>query len=196
MMDLALGEQPEQIHKLLDFCRQVTYRYALAQMEQGAHCTSIGDSPSGPDLISPEYYRRYAYPHVKRLVSDLKAKGVRLSYHICGDATPIIADMVSTGAAIIEIDQKADMRTCKQAARGKATLLGPLDPSQVLAHGTPDLVQEKCREALEILGPGGGFILGPGCALPATTPGENIDALIETAKEYGRYQQCSPHSKR
>ena len=36
--------------------------------------------------------------------------------------------------------------------------------------------------------PGGGFILGPGCALPATTPDENIDALIETAKEHGCYR--------
>jgi uroporphyrinogen decarboxylase len=49
------------------------------------------------------------------------------------------------------------------------------------------LVREKCLEALEILGPGGGFILGPGCALPATTPSENIDILIETAREHGRY---------
>jgi uroporphyrinogen decarboxylase len=187
LMDLALGERPEQVHKLLDYCRQVSLRYALTQMEQGAHCTSIGDSPSGPDLISPEYYRRYAYPHVKRLVADLKAKGVRLSYHICGNATPIIEDMVSTGAAVIEIDQKADMRTCKQAARGKATLLGPIDPGGVLANGRPELVREKCLEALEILGPGGGFILGPGCALPATTPGENIDVLIETARKHGRY---------
>ena len=188
MMDLALGEKPEQIHKLLDFCRRVSFRYALAQIEQGAHCTSIGDSPSGPDLISPEYYRRYAYPHVKQLVKDLKAKGVRLAYHICGNATPIVGDMVSTGAAIIEIDQKADMRTCKEAARGKSVLLGPIDPSEVLANGTPDLVREKCLEALEILAPGGGFILGPGCALPATTPNENIDALIEVARVHGRYR--------
>jgi uroporphyrinogen decarboxylase len=187
MMDLAQGEKPEQIHKLLDFCRRVTVRYALAQMEQGAHCTSIGDSPSGPDLISPKYYRQYAYPHVKRLVVDLKAKGARLAYHICGNATPIIGDMVSTGATIIEIDQESDMSICKNAARGKTTLLGPIDPSAVMAYGTPGQVREKCLEALEILAPGGGFILGPGCALPATTPDENIDALLETAKEHGRY---------
>lgn len=187
MMDLALGEKPEQIHNLLDFCRRVNLRYALAQIDQGAHCTSIGDSPSGPDLISPRYYCKYAYPHVKQLVADLKAKGVRLAYHICGNATPIIKDMVRTGAAIIEIDQKADMRICKEAAHGKSTLLGPIDPGEVLANGTPELVEEKCREALEILAPGGGFILGPGCALPATTPDENIEALIKTAKRYGRY---------
>ena len=184
LMDLALGEKPEQVHKLLDFCRRVTLRYALAQIEQGAHGTSIGDSPSGPDLISPKYYLEYAYPHVKQLVAELKATGARLAYHICGNATPIIESMVNTGATIIEIDQKSDMRVCKQAAQGKATLLGPIDPSDVMANGTPELVIAKCIEALNILAPGGGFILGPGCALPATTPDENIDALIQTAREY------------
>ncbi|MBE9473554.1 MAG: uroporphyrinogen decarboxylase family protein [Chloroflexi bacterium] len=187
LMDLAMGKQLEQIHKLLDYCRQAVYRYAMAQIEQGAHCTSIGDSPSGPDLISPKYYRKFAYPYVKQLVADLKASNVMLSYHICGNATPIIEDMISTKATIIEIDQKADMQICKEAARGKTTLLGPIDPSEIMAKGTPEMVTEKCREALEILAPGGGFILGPGCALPATTPDENIDAMIETAKKYGRY---------
>jgi uroporphyrinogen decarboxylase len=184
MMDLALGEKKDKIHQLLDYCRRVTQRYALAQIEQGAHCTSIGDSPSGPDLISPKLYREYAYPHVKKLVKELNSKGVKLAYHICGNATPIIADMVSTGATIIEVDQKADMRTCKQAARGRATLLGPVDPNEVMAQGTPELVTEKCLEALDILAPDSGFILGPGCALPATTPDENIDAMIEAAKTY------------
>jgi MtaA/CmuA family methyltransferase len=187
MMDIALGEQPAKIHQLLDYCRQVVYRYALAQIEQGAHCTSIGDSPSGPDLLSPRHYRTYAYPHVKRLAEDLRANGVRLSYHICGNATPIIQDMVSTSALMIEIDQKADMAICKQAARGKATLVGTVDPSGVMAKGTPGLVVEKCRQAIDLLAGGGGFFLGPGCALPAITPDENIAAMVETAKSYGVY---------
>jgi uroporphyrinogen decarboxylase len=187
MVDLALGEEPEKIHRLLDYCRQVIHRYMLAQIEQGAHCTSIGDSPSGPDVVSPRLYREYAYPHVKRLIDDLKGQGIKVAYHICGNSTPIIEDMVSTGAAIVEIDQKADMRRSKVAAQGKTTLLGPIDPSGILANGTPDDVLAAAREALDILAPGGGFILGPGCALPATTPDENLDALIEAAKRYGCY---------
>jgi uroporphyrinogen decarboxylase len=92
--------------------------------------------------------------------------------------------MVSTGAAIIEIDQKADQKASKAAAAGKATLLGPIDPSEVMVNGTPGLVMEKCMEALENLSPGGGFILGPGCALPPNTPDENIDTMIEAAKKF------------
>lgn len=184
LMDLALGEQPEKIHQLLDYCRQVVEIYAIAQIEQGAHCTSIGDSISGPDVISPDYYREFAFPHVQKLVRNLKAKKILLAYHICGNSTPIIQEMVSTGADILEIDQKADQIKCKQAAFGKVSLLGPIDPSEVMANGTPDQVTDKCVEALENLSPGGGFILGPGCALPAITPDENIDAMIEAAKNY------------
>ena len=184
LLDLALGKQLDKIHQLLDFCRSVSERYVIAQIEQGAHATSIGDSPSGPDVISPKYYREFAYPYVKDLVSNIKKKDIILAYHICGNSTPIIEDMVSTGSAILEIDQKADQQASKAAAAGKATLLGPIDPSEVMANGTPELVMEKCNEALENLSPGGGFILGPGCALPPNTPDENIDAMIETAKKF------------
>ena len=184
LMDIAMGEQEEKVHQLLDFCRQVTERYALAQIDQGAHATSIGDSPSGPDVVSPAYYRKYAWPYVKTLTDNLNNKGIKLAYHICGNATPIIDDMVKSGATIIEIDQKSDQAACKAAANGKATLLGPVDPSEVMANGTPELVTEKCNEALENLSAGSGFILGPGCALPQTTPDENVDAMIEAAKRF------------
>jgi len=62
-----------------------------------------------------------------------------------------------------------------------------IDPSQVLALGTPQLVVERVREELEILAPGGGLILGPGCALPPKTPPDNIHAMIEAAHRFGRY---------
>lgn len=191
MMDLATGEEPEKIQQLLEYCLKVSEIYCMAQIESGAHATSIGDSPSGPDLLSPRMYRKWAYPYVKRLAAALKSNGVILSYHICGNATPIIEDMVSvysgtpgSAAGIIEIDQKANMQACKEAARGKVALLGPVDPSGVLAQGTPEMVMEKSREAIEILGEGGDFILGPGCALPATTPDENLYALVEAARRY------------
>jgi uroporphyrinogen decarboxylase len=135
-------------------------------------------------VVSPKFYRAFAYPYVKTLVSNLKKKDITLAYHICGNSTPIIEDMVRTGVAIIEIDQKADQQASKTAAAGKATLLGPVDPSDVMAKGTPELVMEKCNEALENLSPCGGFILGPGCALPPSTPDENIDAMIEAAKMF------------
>jgi uroporphyrinogen decarboxylase len=88
---------------------------------------------------------------------------------------------------VLELDYKVDLVKAKQAIQGRSTFLGPIEPSGVMALGTPELVTEKCKEAIEILAPGGGFILGPGCALPASTPPENVHAMLEAAYRFGRY---------
>jgi uroporphyrinogen decarboxylase len=181
------AELEAKLHRLLEFSLEVTTRYAYAQIEQGAHMTSIGESLSGPDVCSPAVYRRFEWAYARRMVDNLKEKGIRLAYHICGDATAIVPDMVETGAAVLELDYKVDLRRVKEATRGRATILGPVDPSGVLALGTPAEVDAKAKEAIEILGPGGGLILGPGCALPPATPADNVHALVEAAKKYGRY---------
>jgi len=184
----SVEELKRRLHRLLEFSLEVTYRYAVAQMEQGAHMTSIGESLSGPDVCSPATYRQFEWAYAKRLVGRLKAQGILLAYHICGDATAIVDDMVATGAAVLELDYKCDLVKIKEATRDKAVILGPIDPSGVMALGDPRLVEDRCKEVIEALAPGGGFILGPGCALPPTTPPENVHAMMESARKYGRYR--------
>ena len=185
LMDPATAPK---LHRLLAFSEEVVYRYAVAQMEQGAHMTSIGESLAGPDVCSPDTYREFAWPYDRRLVERLAARDIRVAYHICGDATKIVDDMVATGSKVLELDYKSDQAAIKAATTGRATILGVIDPSSVLALGTPDAVIEKTREELNTLAPGGGLILGPGCALPPATPRGNIHALIETTHRWGRYQ--------
>jgi uroporphyrinogen decarboxylase len=121
------------------------------------------------------------------MVDDLKARRIILHNHICGNTIPIINDFIATGAQVLEIDHKTDMRKAKDAGRGKTCFLGPINTS-LLATGTPDEVEDACREAIEIMAPDSGFILGPGCALPSETPAANIHALVESARKYGRTQ--------
>jgi uroporphyrinogen decarboxylase len=65
--------------------------------------------------------------------------------------------------------------------------LGMIDPAQVMRFGTPEMVQHKARQMLATMSPGGGFIIGPGCALPADTPVENVLALMECVRREGVY---------
>jgi uroporphyrinogen decarboxylase len=187
LVALLEPDSREKLHHLLDYCLKVVTRYALAQREQGAHLTSVGESISGPDVTSPRIYKEFAWGYVKRLASRLRVEGIPLSYHICGNATRIVGDMVDTGSAILELDYKCDLQQIKAAARRKAVILGVIDPSEIQALGTPEMVVENVCEELKILAPGGGLILGPGCALPPKTPPENIHTLIEAAHRFGRY---------
>lgn len=189
MLDIALNEQPAMIHQLLDYCRKVATRFAQAQLEAGAHATSIGESPSGPDVLSPRHYRQWAFPYQKAMIQDFTSQGQIIAHHICGNVGPILDDFIATGAQITEIDHKTDLARAHEAARGKTTILGPIDTG-LLAFGTPAEVDDACRAAIETMKGDAdvhtGFILGPGCALASETPAENIHALVESAKRYGR----------
>ena len=60
---------------------------------------------------------------------------------------------------------------------------GNIDPVGVLAFGTPELVKLKTIELLEVFKDNPRFILNAGCAIPSTTPPENLSMMISTARE-------------
>ena len=186
LIAMATGEKDEDVFRLLDYCRQVGTRYALALMATGAHSTSIGEPVAGPDVISPAMYRKYPWRFEKQMADDLRAAGIVLHNHICGNAVPIVEDFIATGAQVLEVDHKADPRRMKDAARHRACLLGNIDTGLMMS-GTPNDVDAACRELIEAWKPDSGFILGPGCALGATTPPDNIRALVASAGRYGGY---------
>jgi len=47
-------------------------------------------------------------------------------------------------------------------------------------------VKDYCRKLIDVVGKGGGYILGPRSSTDEVKP-ENLKAMIEFTKEYGRY---------
>ena len=186
LLDLGECENPAIIDRVLDVCVEATIQYALALQQAGAHGTSVGEF--GSDVISPTMYRRYALPHLKKFFAAMREANFPAALHQCGNSSSVLAEMVASGANILELDVHTDPPTAKQATRGKAVVLGMVDPANVMHRGTPELVREDSRYALDVLAPKGGFIIGPGCALMPETPEENVLALLETARRYGRYR--------
>jgi uroporphyrinogen decarboxylase len=185
IVDLAQNEQPEAIARLLEFCVQVQRRYMIALRDAGAHGTSMGEM--GVDIIGPRLHRAFAHPYDRQVISGIGSPDFPVALHVCGDATRILPEMLATGAQILELDYKTDKGVAKSVLQGKATFLGPVNPELIWAAASPSEVEDAARQALEVLAPGGEFILGPGCALGHTTPADNIHALIETAWRYGVY---------
>ncbi len=70
----------------------------------------------------------------------------------------------------------------------EVTLKGYVDLLYVLKHGTPELVAETVREAMEIAKPGGGFIIGSSDSFREGTPPENLEAYWRACLQYGRYE--------
>ena len=186
-IDIAENPDDERIVDLLDKCLELCKRFTKLQVEMGADFISLGDGSAGPDLISPNHYRKLALPYEQQITRFLENLGADLMFHMCGDTTPIFDAMHEVGNMGFEIDYKTDKVKAKEILGCDRVLFGNIDPSGVLALGTVDDVKRKVRELIEIWKPGGRFVLNAGCAIPATTPEENIFALMETVGEYGNY---------
>ena len=181
---LGEGEMDAEIAALLELCARAGIICCTAMLEAGAHCTSIGDSTAGPDVISPAMYERFARPYEKKLIDAVHGAGGMIALHICGNAGAIIEGMVDTGADILELDQKTDLGRAWPVCRGRAAVLGQISPV-TLMNGTPGDVALETGEMLEKVGgrKASGVILGPGCALGGLTPYENIHAMLRQARQ-------------
>ncbi len=91
----------------------------------------------------------------------------------------MLTHLIGTGAACIELDPLTDPAACKRATQGRTSVLGMLHPVHVLREtgACDDVLRSHSRKCWRHLAPGGGFIVGPGCALPPDTPAANIHAV-------------------
>ena len=184
MMDLVDGDNRENVKKLLEYCVDATSQFIRLMAETGAHMTSNGDSPAGPEMISPDMYEMFALPYEKRIAEQAHKKGMPYTLHICGNTTPILERMLTTGADAVDLDYKTDIETAHDICKDKLAFIGNLDPSGVIALGTPQMVSEKTLELLKIYSDSPRFILNAGCAIPSDAPAENLRAMIETARAF------------
>jgi len=188
LMDLATQPDNPAIPRLLEICYQSHLSVHRALARAGAHFTSMGDSLAGPDVISPAMFDRFARPYEERIVKELAKEGIFTAIHICGDTTKILPYLAQFDFCGFELDYKTDALTAKSSAGRQHVLLGNIDPSGVIACGTGKDVREKTRQLISAWKPGGKFILNSGCAIPPTTPPENLRAMIQTAHEAGIYE--------
>jgi len=183
MLDLMMAEEG-WIIELLEYCTDATSQFLKLMAQTGCDMLSNGDSPAGPDMISPDMYEKYAFPFEKRVIEVAHETGLRYTLHICGNTDVILDKMLKTGIDAIELDYKTDIKKIFDIYHDKAILIGNIDPSGVLARGTVEDVSNKTLELLEIYKDSNKFILNAGCAIPAETPSDNLKAMIKAAREF------------
>lgn len=189
LSDLAEDPDNPHIRQLLEVCYQSHLALHRAVKKAGAHFTSLGDSFCGPDVISPAMFEKFSRPYEERLVRELRADGIFTVIHICGNATRIVEALGEYDFCGFELDYKTDPVKAKRTAGARHVLFGNIDPSGVIARGTPDEVRASAKRLITTWKPGGHFVLNSGCAIPAGTPSNNIHTLVHAAEEFGSYEK-------
>lgn len=183
MMDLMDPACAEDAHALLEYCTGVTAQFIRLMAETGCHMVSNGDSAAGPSLVSPRIYREFAWGYEKRIAETAHGLGMPYALHVCGKTELILEELAATGSDALDLDYKTrGERACEVLSRTKTVLIGNLDPSAVLALGTPAEIEAKTAELMAVFAKERNLVVNAGCAIPASTPGENLRAMIRAAR--------------
>ena len=146
----------------------------------------------GP-FISPRMYRDLFLPFHK-LINDWVHRHTswKTFIHSCGSVMALVEDFIAAGFDILNPVQcsAADMDPFELKRRfgNRITFWGGgVDTQHTLPFGTTEEVRREVRERIRAFGPGGGFVFNAVHNIQALVPVENVLAMYETAREYGRY---------
>jgi uroporphyrinogen decarboxylase len=80
-----------------------------------------------------------------------------------------------------------DLKELKKLYGDKIILKGNLHTTSVMLNGSREDVINASKKTIDDAAAGGGFVLSTGDQCGRDTPDENIFAMVETAREYGKY---------
>ncbi|GAP06755.1 uroporphyrinogen-III decarboxylase [Anaerolinea thermolimosa] len=142
---------------------------------------------------SVKIFHQLAFPAVQKVLEMASRDGIFSHVHSCGPEKELVRIFAEeTGLTVIDPLEEPPMGDCdlaeiKHLYGNKLTLKGNLHTTRVMLHGTPEDVISASKRAIDAAADGGRFILSTGDQCGRDTPFENLHAMIETARTYGRY---------
>ena len=82
----------------------------------------------------------------------------------------------------------ADLAETKAKYGDKTMLIGCVAPTNVVV-GSDEEWEAECKQNIDLMAKGGGYMLAPGCEYPANAPLDRAQKMIDIAKTYGVYQK-------
>jgi MtaA/CmuA family methyltransferase len=168
-------ESPDQVRRSLQVLKQVTTAFARMQLEAGADIICLADHCTG-GIVSPRAYRDYLLPVHQEITGAIGAPTV---LHCCGNTTDRLKYFAQAGFDCYHFESQVRLENAVAAAAGHMTLMGNINNPQLLLNGSPAQVAEACQRVID----SGVQILAPECAVPLTTPIQNLATLVEAARQ-------------
>jgi len=142
---------------------------------------------------TPEIFRELALPLLKRATELACDLNIPTHVHSCGPEKALVAMAAEeTRLTVVDPLEIPPMGDCslvelKKRYGDKIILKGNLHTTDVMLRGSVDMVKAASRQAIDDAGRGGRFILSTGDQCGRDTPFDNLRAMLETARTYGRY---------
>lgn len=186
-------EQPERMREVHAYYFDFVDRTLRRVLPERPDEILLNGSSSSLSLSSPAIYRQYDLPIIKHAADLCKQAGVICHQHTCGRSRLIVEiNYRETAVHVMEPLERPpggdiDLAEAKRHFGDKFCLKGNVNTFETMLNGTVNDVIREARACIDAAAAGGGFILATGDQCGRDTPDENLFALVEVAKNYGRY---------
>lgn len=173
IMDMM--KKPDEAHKVLEYCAEITRRMGEWYMETGAHVVAVVDPMTSQ--IAPKHFEAFVTPYMKPVIDEVHGKGGIVTLFCCGNATKNIELMMQSKPDAIAFDEQVDLQFVKDLAdKYRVSFEGNIPLTTTLLFGSPRECVADVKKRIET-GGRRGYILSPGCDLPYDTPFYNLEAV-------------------
>ena len=142
-------------------------------------------------LMSPKTFRTLLKPFYKKYFDFVHSKtDAKIFYHSCGNITGLLDDLIEIGVDIInpvQVSAMGDTAALKARFANRIVFWGGIDTQHALPNGSVKDVEEEVHRRIRDLGPGGGYVVGSVHNIQPDVPPENIVAMAEATRKYGKY---------
>lgn len=137
-------------------------------------------------MVDPSLLSEYVFPGTKKLIDQAKSYDLKVMHHSCGSIFPIIDDLINLGVDIIHpiqaLAEDMDAPNLKKNFAGRVAFCGGVDAQYMLVKGTPEDVNNKVQELVELFPTG--LVISPSHeAILPDIPPANIEALFNSLKK-------------
>jgi len=185
-------ENPDFAKRIARIVTDYKKRIAERAIEEGADIILTGDDYAyrTAPIMSPKSFHEFVLPYLQEMISLVKDRGLPFIKHTDGNIWSIIDMMVEAGIdAIDPLEPIAgmDIGKVKEIYGARIALIGNIDCTELLTHGTREMVVEAVKETIAKAGVGGGYILASSNSIHPGVRPENYRAMVRAAREYGEY---------
>lgn len=183
---------PDVVHEALTACTDFAIACSRRMAKMGVDALIYSDdygSTQAP-LFSPETFREFMAPQLKRIKAVADELGLKMILHSDGNIAKLIPEIIACGIdGLHPIQRCADMEIGDVKTRygDKLTLFGNIDNVGVLVSGTEDDIDAMVKDCIHKAAPGGGYCLGSDHSVHDDIPNRNVYAMRDAARKYGHY---------
>ena len=155
-----------------------TVLYLTAQAEAGAQTLQLFDSWVG--TLSPDDYRRFVQPHMRRLFQELPDEVPTI--HFGTDTNSLLELQRDAGGDVIGLDWRVEFGKTWDRLGDDVSVQGNLDPALLLAPFSE--IEPAAKSILDQANGRPGHIFNLGHGILPQTPVDNVLALIDFVHGY------------